>query len=253
MTADWKSRTSFLAPNCVTVTIRDEKVKFFSLSPRCLTILTDITKPLASAINAFLDSRQEATKMKQEKITYTGEEPGTRETVESEPVLTHEAMVWMSNQRRTAVEQLIDVVSSENINKLGDLLVDSMRELYPRTEPRPTGEEFIEEVGMDSLYPLVSGMLEANEKVLGPFLGKVKALIAEAKEKRDTDSKDSKDSKEPETKSTKDDGSTIPTAPVTPTTPGPFPISSPENVESEPLPPAPAPDPIPAEVVNPDS
>lgn len=198
----WKDRISFLSPKSFEAEVNGSTINFYALSPRRLALLTKLTEPVALAMNAFLDSKSQIDKVRQETRRWDGDteanDGGGEESIFMSEPMSLEAARWKSNQREAALRELLGMLNDQNIGTIGDLIVDSMRDVFPRDD-RPSGLEFIDEVGMDSIMPLVSGMLTANEKVLGPFLGKVKAAITNAaqelKNETEAENEEAKDRK----------------------------------------------------------
>jgi len=174
---DWRSKLPFLeASNGVSRTVMGTDYQFFPVSAGKLFKL----KKLAGPIGKLLDSLQKNTNSTSSKISRMNETEteGAVETIETnaiDPKLEEQ----MALRRQFAITELIEALTDDrNIAAVGDLLIDSIKETFPRGDAgNPSGAEFIQSLPLPALADMVIGVVEANKEVFGPLGGKIKDEI----------------------------------------------------------------------------
>ncbi len=93
------------------------------------------------------------------------------------------------SQMHDAIDSLMELLTEvEFRNVISNIIMDSMRDLFPRTEKGkpgagwPTDQEFFDEMPVTLLPGLLMGVLKANRKLFGPFAGVAESLMVKVKE-----------------------------------------------------------------------
>ncbi len=189
-TPAWKERLSFLTPHYETAPVAGTDQHFYPISLGLAFRLRDIGKPLAKALSVLFADRSHDTGTVDRQVSSTqrdaqGNVIYDRETI-LEPISDKLAALRVE-QRSKAIEDLIEAVTSDNnLGVLGDLIVDSLRDLFPReAKDNPKGLDLLKDpdVNMAVLRDMILGMAKANRQVFDPLLRAVEPLTAAA-EKR---------------------------------------------------------------------
>ncbi len=175
----WREKLPFLtASDGVEHSVMGSKFTFYPISSGKIFKL----KKLAGPIGKLLDTLQKNTNSTSSKISRMGETEteGAVETIETnaiDPKLEEQ----MALRRQFAIAELIEALTDDkNIGAVGDLILDSIKDTYPRGDAgNPTGSEFIETLPLPALADIVIGVVEANKEVFGPLGGKIKDAINE--------------------------------------------------------------------------
>jgi len=169
--SDWKSKVAFLeAGNSVSVNINGEDVTFHEISAGKIFKLKGLASPLGKLVDTF---RRNEANVSSKSSKYAGQdgEPGGEimEIMAIDPKLEEQ----QSKRRQYAIQEFIEALTdSQNIGALGEIIMDSMKDIFPRGDrDNPPGSEFIQNVPLPVLGQMIGGVIRANEGVLGP-LGK---------------------------------------------------------------------------------
>lgn len=82
-----------------------------------------------------------------------------------------------ANSIKEALEALLD---DANAVSLARIVIECMRERFPRKESRPTPEQFLEETSLPEFIQMLAGVMKANTGVMGPLGATVAARVKEA-------------------------------------------------------------------------
>lgn len=176
-TASWKSKFTFLTPNCVSHTIGEKEYKFYPISVGLAFKLRSVAKPLTKALTTLLGDTKEDTGSIQ-RVVANAQGTSDQEIV-IEPISADLARL-RHEQRQKAVEELVEALTAEaNLEIVGDILVDSLREDFPPGDKsNPTGKQFMAEITLPNVPDLLIGVAKANKGVFGPLVSKVGAMMS---------------------------------------------------------------------------
>lgn len=184
-------RDSFTAPKGVDHDMGGEKT-FYPVSVGSLVKLKTMGGPLFTALSTLFSSKEsDVQKVIREfdPVAATEAEPasgGGREQLISaiDPELARERHTQRAEAIESAVKTLCD---DKNIGAVGDLLIDSLRDLFPPdSSKKPKGVEFAKALDVVTMRQGIVGLFKANKEVFGPLaqtaetmLSKVAAKVAE--------------------------------------------------------------------------
>lgn len=180
MPADWKTKLTFLTPNSVSHKIGDKEYNFYPISVGLAFKLRAVAKPLTRALTALLGGSSNDTGSIQRKVA--NDKGGDDQEIVVEPISADLAKL-RHEQRQTAVSELVDVLTAEaNINIIGDIMVDSLRDIFPPGDKtNPSGADFMAQINLPDLPELLWGIAKANKGVFGPLVGKIEGLMSSVK------------------------------------------------------------------------
>lgn len=171
----WKDKVSFLAPTYIEHEVGGETLKFWPVSLGVAVKLRAIGAPLAEALSIlFAPTDNDATVIIRE---FEGGDGGKEKVVEAvDPKLAE----MRDKQRADALSKAIKTLSdSKNLGVIGEIIMDSMRENFPKSEPRPPGLEVMNELPLKPLKEIIMGIVKANKDVLGPFAEKAQERLGQ--------------------------------------------------------------------------
>lgn len=165
------ARTTFATPAAVEVDINGEVKRFHPISSRLAFELRIVALPLARALTVlFGGGRGESGTIDRRKAD--GETEFIAEAI------TPELFASKANARAAAASEVVDALTSpEAQSVLARVIINSMKDDFPRgAKDNPTPEQFLEEVDLPLLAPMLRGVFEANKAVLGPLAGKIEQM-----------------------------------------------------------------------------
>lgn len=164
----------FFQSKHITHTVGDKEVKFYPVSIAVTFKLRKFAKQLSRAFAVLMANTDSDLKTK-DQVVEDKREDVTQRTFTNEGINPELARI-RSDERAEAIEGLIDAFAGpENMAILAEIVMSSMRELYPHGKPPAydelpkTPEEFCETMPLDAWPELITGMVKANAKVLGPL------------------------------------------------------------------------------------
>lgn len=171
--ADWKEGKSFLgSTNFVEHQVNGQTLRFHPVSVTVFFRLRKLAKPIATAVSTlFFPNDSRDVRIVEQTIAPSGDDPGGKVTT-NEPV-SPEIAIMRDEQRSVAIAEAIDALTSdENADVVGEVIMDSLRDLFPRrSADNPPAREFMQALDACALAGLLIGVAKANAEVLGP-LGK---------------------------------------------------------------------------------
>jgi hypothetical protein len=129
-----------------------------------------LSKPLAQALTVLFTNKESDTGATTQSIE-NGKE-GRKEIKTVVDPLTVEIAVYRSNQKQEAFESLFEALSNQdNGMLLGRMIMDSLREIFDEKdrEDRNRALELIKAMDLATLKDMITGLIKANAKVLGPL------------------------------------------------------------------------------------
>lgn len=168
-TLDWKEKLSFVSPQGEDHEVAPGVVlTFYPVSVAAAFKLRKAGKLLVKALSYFFadNGRDSDTIIRKIKS------PDTESSEENYLAPKVELAKLRQEQKDKAIEDLIDAITEpENMAMVGLLIMDSLRDVFPRDKKRewPPGSEFIESMEVTQIVPYIVGLAKANKKVLGPL------------------------------------------------------------------------------------
>lgn len=167
MSSSWKERAGFLAPKEIEHTVAGTSVKFWPPSMRQVAKLRVVGGTLAKSLITLWGTESEQDTGKIVTDTETMIQP-------IEPALAQ----LRQKQRAEAVEEAIgSLLSSETLGVVGELLIDSMREVFPPEGTHPPGLEITNSMTPQELKECLHGLIKANSGAFGPFASSVGKVL----------------------------------------------------------------------------
>lgn len=226
MSNTWKKLLTFRGKRHVEHEVGGQELNFYPNKMALLEQARDLSGPVAKAINTLMTDTSRDSKSMVKRLSGTdpdgaidADEP---EILEMQEITTDAISTQMAefrlNQRNEAIETLLTTIADQrNRILLGAMFMDSLRDLFPYHQNRPTSEieEFLygdgeEYEGLDipQLCDMLVGWMKANSKTFGSMGEKV----VEFMQKRMGDLAPSEDrSEEGDVKTTSGETSKTPT------------------------------------------
>lgn len=162
--------------------INGQEAKFYSLSFTVVAHVRKFIQPLTRALMVLLPpnkaSEQQHLMRTQDIATKTFKEPDGAivETTEHSAV-EPETLIMEDRRKRAALDELTSAITApENAGMIGRIIMDSMRDDFPRDEiTSEAAEEFAGSMDLTTLVQALKGVFEGNRKLFDPFLKKVTA------------------------------------------------------------------------------
>lgn len=182
--AVWKEKVKgFLSPKNIEHEVQGELQNFYPLSTKVLFRLRGLTGPLAGAISTlFEDGEKDQGQVHREFSASDGEGGGAETQILP---ITPELAQMRTSSRERAVRALIDAITdTKNKIIIGLIVCDSMRDVFPRGMTDDDVCEFVDddELTMDVVVEMVTGVVKANKRVFGPLGDKVSGMMGKATE-----------------------------------------------------------------------
>lgn len=177
MSSSWKDK--FLPPKGVVSEVSGKDHTFYPVSVGRAVKLKALGGPLMSALTTLFSQagRGDDVRKVVREFDATEQEPAGRESVIEEiaPALAELRL----KQRDDAIDRALEAVtSSSNVGIVGDLIVDSMRELFPPGDKdNPPGIEIATWFNIVQMRQVLTGVAKANAEVFGPLAQKVTQAV----------------------------------------------------------------------------
>ncbi len=164
-----------LSPLSVDREIHGQTVTFYTCSVRTCARLSGLLSQLAGHLTTLLGSSSGRDQGTTEEV-YAPPEGETGEIMTKTVVepINPDLAAFRTKQREGAVTGAIEALfADKNRAAIGELLMDSLKDEFPRGKKRPADEclAFIDEMDLPTLIDFLRGLAEANAKVFGD-LGK---------------------------------------------------------------------------------
>jgi len=181
-TPSWKSHPAFLGNvQYHEHVVMGKKLKFHPITVGALFRLRRLAPPLAKALTTLFEQNAKDSTTIQRSVT---EKDGS---VANETVLeaiNPQLAQLRSNQRAKAIQDFIEAFTdTENMNIVAEILIDSLRDLFPPgSSDNPSPEDFVNQLQASAFSEMLQGLAAANREVLGPLLEPLEALAKRAKD-----------------------------------------------------------------------
>jgi hypothetical protein len=175
---NWKDKLPFLdAAEPVSKSIQGEPVNFYPISAGKIFKLKGLAKPIGKILASIGGGKDDTIGSETTRFAGTDNDPAG-ETIKIQainPVLEQQR----ADRKQKAVSELIDALTDDsNIGIVGEILIDSMRDVFPRGDKdNPPGRQFIVSLDLPILAEMVAGVLAANKEIFGPLGGTVESLV----------------------------------------------------------------------------
>lgn len=179
----WKERNknrSYLAPKTEPHMVAGETINFAAVSLPMLTKLRVFATPIATLFAAlWQDNKRDSGTISRNVVP---DNPvildlpngGTTVTTDSEVVMqaiTPELAKTRYDLRTKAVTAFFEAITEDTaIGVIGEIVMDSMIDDFPRTESKPHVGEFLSSVGLPTLLEMCVGVAKANKGQFSPLL-----------------------------------------------------------------------------------
>lgn len=170
----WEQDASFLEATYIEHTIGNKDYKFWPVSVASLLKVRSLATPIAEALAIlFAPTTNDVKTTRQEG----GDGPDGKwgGTVQVEAI-SPELDARRESQRVRAFTKLVGVASDpKNHEVVGELLFDSMKDLFREGRPKPM--VFMEKLPAPMLVELLIGFAKANFGALGPFADRARESL----------------------------------------------------------------------------
>ena len=161
-----------LSPLSVDREIHGKTATFYTCSVRTCARLQNLLSKMAGYLSTLMgaDSKRDQGKVEEDYQTESGE---VIQKTRVEPINPDLARL-RTQQKQAAVEGAVqELLSDSNRTAIGELLMDSLKDNFPRGKKRPAEEclEFVDSMDLPTLILFLQGLAMANAKVFGD-LGK---------------------------------------------------------------------------------
>jgi len=163
----WKEKLSFISPSFIEHQIQGETLHFYPISLKHAFAIRSVAQPIAKALTIIL-TKHDGDQAQQAKSKFkAGQIEDQDIKVEA---ISKDLASLRTTERANAVSDAINtLLDPENAMIFGILLVDSLRDIFPRDTSRADARNFVEGLGLDVATEFLIGLALANKKVLGPF------------------------------------------------------------------------------------
>lgn len=177
MSSSWKDK--FLPPKGTNHEVGGIDHVFYPVSVGCAVKLKALGGPLISALTTLFSKagREDDVRKIVREFDATETEPAGRESVVEE--INPELAKLRVDQRNEAIDSALEAVTSQaNVGIVGDLIIDSMRDLFsPGDKDNPPGIEVSKFFNVVQMREVLTGVGKANSEVFGPLAGKVTQVL----------------------------------------------------------------------------
>jgi hypothetical protein len=164
----WKDKASFLSPSHIESVVGGETHLFYPISVEMAFRLRNMGSGMAAAFGAlFVDTSNDYG-----TTNRTVSDDNTK-AVQSEmiidPIEPKIAEIRAAQKERAFQAMFESIVNDKNKEVLAEVIMDSMRGLFPDKANRPPVKEFLDVVPLPCFTEMLIGVFKANKGVLGPL------------------------------------------------------------------------------------
>jgi len=174
----WKEKITAIAPRPEVHEIEGQSFNFYPVSLQTAFKLRAVAQPLVKGL-AVLFAENKADSRILDRSWEDAEGKG-HEFV-TEPV-TPEIASFRRQQINTAVEDIFRIFQDESLEAIGEILMDSLCDLFPRDQEKPPVSEFLGTVTLPCLPEFLVGVAKANKGTFGPLASIFHGPLAQAVE-----------------------------------------------------------------------
>lgn len=177
------NKLSFLSGSAVDHEVNGQSLRFYPVSVRLAFQMRNFLAPLAKALGILLQDDKEDTRLTGYENRSVRQADGTEmHTTEMEPIRP-EVLQQINARKDRAVDDLVAALTSEeNARMFARLIMDALRDDFPRKPNDAQVAEFLENMDASAFVEALTGFARANKKVFDPFLSKVAPKAREAAE-----------------------------------------------------------------------
>jgi len=165
----------FCSSEPVSFPILGEVHQFYPVSFKMLGRLRSIGKPLVTSIAAFFSKRNTDVATKSQNIV--NDDGSAMTTIENDAIPTDLAKL-RSDQLRAELSSLCEeLLSDTNRRILCEMIIDSLRDAYPRDVPAQQRlkdlEKMDSEIDLAFIIDAIQGIFAANKKIFSPLMSQL--------------------------------------------------------------------------------
>lgn len=178
---DWKTNPAFVGGTTYEESeVNGTELKFYPISVNVMFKLRRIAAPLAKAISTLFQPDDKDLTVIERTFSDDGEGGKGKELIQE--AISPQLAKLRQESRASAITDLIEAVTDErNALVIGRVIVDSLRDDFPRKMKDSDVQDFVSKLEAPRLVELLKGVMAANGKVLGPLEDRVlKAKGAQA-------------------------------------------------------------------------
>jgi hypothetical protein len=202
----WKAKMPFLeGSKPVRHEVQGTPLNFYPSSIGCVFKLKGFFKPVIEAVSVLFESTNNDRTVIQTETTpdkpvfISGNKPGEQiPLMDSETIkqaVSPDIAAFRIKTRKEAINQITSAIDESNLSAVGELIMDSLKELFPRNNPdNPPGIEFAEALEAPAMVEMLVGVFKANKGVFGPLGGRLSAAFDRVTQAVETKAKDLKTS-----------------------------------------------------------
>jgi hypothetical protein len=170
---------AFFSHTSVEKTVGDKVLKFYPVSLKAVFDLRAVAKPLVRALTTlFQGVGQENGGRSITKDHKLADGTTGVEKIEEVDGIHPDLARLKVEERQKAIHDLIDAFTDPvNAKLLVKLIMDSLRDEFPRPIKDPAVAEFQDTVDAVTFGALLTGLIEANAGVLGPLAPRLRQVV----------------------------------------------------------------------------
>lgn len=163
---------AFLTPKIVDHEVNEELLEFFPVSLGVVFQLKDVLRPLAFGLASIMSDTGS-----DRGYTTTKDSDGFEQSVVNP--ITVDLARYRAEEKQRAILDFMEAFSDKKSRyALGRLIMDSLRNEFPRKFEHRDVEEFMDAVDADTMSQLLVGVARANKGVFGPFGDMLTKLVS---------------------------------------------------------------------------
>lgn len=180
---NWRDKFAFLSPRFVEHKIGTgeaaQTMRFYPIGMRLAFRLKAVGKPLARALSILLSKNQNDTKQIQRSfVVPETKEQGQETILEGVGV---DLAKYRDDRRDAAIAELLETLGEPgNQNLICEIIMDSLRDDFPRRPSQDDVKDFTESITLPLLGEMLVGVAKANFDLSGDIAGKLRAAVEKA-------------------------------------------------------------------------
>jgi len=156
--------------------VNGETLKFYPASLQTAFQVKDILRPLVSGIAQILTDASGDR-------GHTSTKQGEFEQIEVNPISVEVAQFRAREKEKAILDFLDAFTDKKSTMVLGRIIMDSLRDDYPRRFEVRDVEVFIDKLDIETFSQFLVGVVKANRGIFGPFGDVVKSAMGRLHEK----------------------------------------------------------------------
>ena len=167
---------SFLAPKSIEHDVGDKTISFYPMSVGMAFRARPLGKHIARLLSLIFTKQDKDCDTTEREIHDAKDLPPSKELIIS--AAAPEVLRMRAERQDALFQEIVDsLLADDNKQLLCDLLMDSMREEFPKDQ-RPKVGELLDGISLPVLTELMIGVGKANKAVFGPLEQKMAGISA---------------------------------------------------------------------------